>query len=847
MRKKILSVMLTICMVLALMPQMVFAEEGTSSGVYIFFDSSKSTSWEAPFYAYVYDEDTSSTETYSNGEWQGQAMQIDPATGYYYIEVSDSSCIAKDKTTDKITASSYDLAHSSKAYVIISDSKEHKYPNDGARKKLELGGHSKLLSGSDWQSFTPTAEISYELNGGFINSGNVTEYIYGKGAALPTDVIKTGYTFAGWYENNDFSGSPVTRILATDTGNKTFYANWKDTTVPVISGINDGNTYCDAVEFEVSDNVGVARVTANDVELTPDANNKYTLEKGKGTVTVVATDNACNETSVIVTINNGHTAGVDDGNCSTPVYCIYHPNTVVVAAKSHDFRGEWKKDEDGHWHICQNGGCTVAELKASHSGTDDGDCTTAVICECGYIITAANAKHSYGKWQSNGNNTHRHYCTVESCNSYEDGRCTGGDATCTNKAICKFCQNEYGEPDSSNHAIVKIPSQAPTYSEAGYKEYWQCNYCKVYFSDAGCKNVISDLDAWKAGDGKIDKLIPPKTDSVTYDKDGNVSVSIEKSITTNDGVTGVDITDTVSEAILSGLESSESKSVVITAVTRSSVSGPGAAKPGTSIQINLPESAVKKLAEVEGIKITIVTDNGSIVLDKGTLEEIASKSGEGGKVNLVIETVEQTGSLLKLELTLKTSGGEVSDFGSGSVEVTVAISDELKTKNPVCVYIDEQGTYYMIGGRLNDDGTFTFVTGHFSTYAIMPEEEVASVIKVQTAEAEKAAIKNVNTTVSLTTKKIKKGIKVTVKVPASKKADKSGVIIYRSQKKSSGYAVYKKVKTSGASYTVTNTKNLKGKRLTKGRKYYYKARAYKVIDGKTYYGPMSAVKYAKAR
>ncbi len=50
--------------------------------------------------------------------------------------------------------------------------------------------------------------------------------------------------------------------------------------------------------------------------------------------------------------------------------------------------------------------------------------------------------------------------------------------------------------------------------------------------------------------------------------------------------------------------------------------------------------------------------------------------------------------------------------------------------------------------------------------------------------------------------------------------------------------MYKKVKTSGATYTVTNTLNVKGSRLVKGKRYYYKARIYKVIDGWTYYGPM---------
>lgn len=38
-------------------------------------------------------------------------------------------------------------------------------------------------------------------NGGTINSGYVTAYDYGKGVALPTDVTREGYTFAGWYDN----------------------------------------------------------------------------------------------------------------------------------------------------------------------------------------------------------------------------------------------------------------------------------------------------------------------------------------------------------------------------------------------------------------------------------------------------------------------------------------------------------------------------------------------------------------------------------------------------------------------------------------------------------------------
>ncbi|MCI5885933.1 MAG: hypothetical protein MRZ77_07465, partial [Clostridiales bacterium] len=110
-----------------------------------------------------------------------------------------------------------------------------------------------------------------------------------------------------------------------------------------------------------------------------------------------------------------------------------------------------------------------------------------------------------------------------------------------------------------------------------------------------------------------------------------------------------------------------------------------------------------------------------------------------------------------------------------------------------------------------------------------------------------SAVKSIKSTVTLSTKSVKRGIKVSVKIPASQKADKTGIIIYRSTKKNSGYAMYKKVKTSESTYTVTNTLNVKGSRLVKGKRYYYKARVYRVIDGRTYYGPMSGVKYMRAK
>ena len=73
----------------------------------------------------------------------------------------------------------------------------------------------------------PTYAVTLNTGGGTINSGNVTEYTYGVGATLPTDVTRTGYTFKGWYYNENLTGSPVTAIGDTETGNKEYWAKWE--------------------------------------------------------------------------------------------------------------------------------------------------------------------------------------------------------------------------------------------------------------------------------------------------------------------------------------------------------------------------------------------------------------------------------------------------------------------------------------------------------------------------------------------------------------------------------------------------------------------------------------------
>ncbi len=71
-----------------------------------------------------------------------------------------------------------------------------------------------------------TYTVTLNTNGGTINSGNITSYTYGTGATLPTDVTKDGSVFGGWCDNINLTGTPVTAISATDTGNKEFWAKW---------------------------------------------------------------------------------------------------------------------------------------------------------------------------------------------------------------------------------------------------------------------------------------------------------------------------------------------------------------------------------------------------------------------------------------------------------------------------------------------------------------------------------------------------------------------------------------------------------------------------------------------
>ena len=87
----------------------------------------------------------------------------------------------------------------------------------------------------------PTYAVTLNTNGGTINNGNITGYTYGVGATLPTDVTRTGYTFKGWYDNENLTGSPVTAIGGAEMGNKEYWAKWEINQYTITFDTNGGS------------------------------------------------------------------------------------------------------------------------------------------------------------------------------------------------------------------------------------------------------------------------------------------------------------------------------------------------------------------------------------------------------------------------------------------------------------------------------------------------------------------------------------------------------------------------------------------------------------------------------
>ena len=91
-----------------------------------------------------------------------------------------------------------------------------------------------------------------------------------------------------------------------------------------------------------------------------------------------------------------------------------------------------------------------------------------------------------------------HYC--DTCKVRVS--CSGGVATCTDKAICATCGQSYGEVDPTNHVggIESHNAKAATCTEDGYETYWECKNCGYLFSDeAGTVQITEPVKIAASG------------------------------------------------------------------------------------------------------------------------------------------------------------------------------------------------------------------------------------------------------------------------------------------------------------------------------------------------------------
>ena len=266
----------------------------------------------------------------------------------------------------------------------------------------------------------------------------------GTNYAVPNIKIPSGYAFLS--KTGDEKG-----VYTSETQTVTYYYNAINPDT-VVDGIKNNGVYCEKAQFKVT-SLDYTQVMAGNKTLTSDVDGIYTVSAADGTQTITLTDNEGYSIYLSITVNADHT--MDNSDCTKESICsVCHK--IFPAQTNHKFSDTWTKDDTYHWKVCENDGCTVTTTKTKHSGTDDGDCTTPVICECGEIVTAAKAEHTYGEWKSNGNGTHTHKCTTAGCTIEETESCVGGTATCKKRAVCTECNAEYGTLNPANHSGEQV-------------------------------------------------------------------------------------------------------------------------------------------------------------------------------------------------------------------------------------------------------------------------------------------------------------------------------------------------------------------------------------------------------
>ena len=348
--------------------------------------------------------------------------------------------------------------------------------------------------------------VTFDTDGG--SAVDAQTVAYGEKAKTPADPTKTGYTFAGWE-----LGGNAYDFAASVTEDMTLTAKWKDSEKPT-------------GEIKISKNSWKAFLNNITFGL---------FFKDTQTVTINAADNSGEAVTVEYLLSNKElTKTALDGmtfTAYTAPFSIAPDNEYIIYVKLTDAEGNTD-------YICSAGivlDGTSPVIKGIENGKtyceaqtvtiDEKYIDTVIVNETkvtldennSFVLSPANGGqrivvtdkagntaemtvtvndgHTYGDWVSNGDGTHTRRCTVDGCTGSETKDCSGGTATCKDKAECAVCGKTYGELDAKNHADLKhVPAKAATTSAEGNIEYWHCGGCGKYYKDAAAQDEITQKD-----------------------------------------------------------------------------------------------------------------------------------------------------------------------------------------------------------------------------------------------------------------------------------------------------------------------------------------------------------------
>ena len=336
--------------------------------------------------------------------------------------------------------------------------------------------------------------ITFDTNGGS-EIAPITQN-YGTEITAPDNPTRKGYTFKGWDKE-------IPETMPAE--NITITARWKDTEKPtgeIIIGTNKWNEFLNELTFgiffkdtqEVTinavDNSGVVFVSylVTDKELSEAELNSLVFRayeepfcidpNGEYIIYVMLVDENINITylrSDRITLDNIQPviSGIENGK----TYC--EAQTVTVDEKYVDT-------------VTVNG--TVVTLDADGGFVlppTNGEQKIVVTDKAGNnaeMTVTVNNGHTFGEWVSDNDGKHTRKCTVDGCDAFETENCSGGNATCTEKAVCDVCGKAYGEFDGTNHEGGV--QEWTTRTAFNHEQKWNC---------CGAVIVASEAHEWKDG------------------------------------------------------------------------------------------------------------------------------------------------------------------------------------------------------------------------------------------------------------------------------------------------------------------------------------------------------------